>query len=363
MGTDLKISKLNLKLVLSGLAMGIAIGVGVGYFVFAAEINPPIDSISANKYNEDPITMNQFRFLNPSIAYLDYSSIDLSSIEGMDSLLLHQIETAQKSGKVSSAAIYYRDLTTNQKVGVNESEVFSPGSLMKVPIMIAIYKYAEAKPHILEQKLLYTDSKEAEYLEMDKKSPKSNSKLIHGSEYTVSQLIDIMIIESDNEATIMLIDYIEEESPQFLRSVESELGMIIPDGIDFNENFITIRTYASFFRVLYNSSYLEKKYSELALETLSKTGYGFGIRQSIPQEIPVAHKYGVKPSKDNYIQLHHFGIVYHQKKPFLIGIMTKGKNIEHLKSFIAEVTSTTFQRVDERAKKVSQNDFKKDIED
>jgi len=363
MTTHSKTESIVTRNTLMGLVIGVTIGIGIGYISFSKVENS--SSVKVNPYSEMGKEINEehYQYLNPSIALLDLSSTDITAIEGLDSLLIKQTQLAQKSGKISSAAIYFRDLTTNQKIEVNGKEIFSPGSLMKVPIMIAILKYAEKNPHILEQKLTYKISKEAEYLELSNKNVRSSSKLINGSEYTLAQLVDIMIVESDNEATILLIDFIEEESPQFLNKVEKELGMIVPDEIDFNENFLTIRTYASFFRVLYNSSYLEKKYSEMALEILSKTGYGYGIRQTIPKDVVVAHKYGVKPSKDNFMQLHHFGIVYHQKKPFLIGIMTKGKDMEKLKSFNADITSIVYHRMDERSMKINEIGYKKDIED
>ena len=73
------------------------------------------------------------------------------------------------------------------------------------------------------------------------------------------------------------------------------------------------------------------KNTESCTVNFKKSGYGFGIRQAIPVDVPIAHKFGHKVINETCKELHHFGLVYLSRKPFLLGVMTKGEDIESLK--------------------------------
>jgi hypothetical protein len=69
----------------------------------------------------------------------------------------------------------------------------------------------------------------------------------------------------------MLSSFISEE---LFFKVYTELGVPLPKNNDNpNEEFISVKDYASFFRILYNASYLNREYSETALKLLSETLY------------------------------------------------------------------------------------------
>ena len=326
------------------ITVGILIGSTVVYFtinviekVETIEVSTSIATI------QEPI---KEELLNPMIKLPYYKNHSWIKFVGIEELITNYLEEAKRGKKISSASVYFRDLTNDFKVGVNEDEQFSPASLMKVPIMIAVLKYFENKPYTLKTELFYEGPKEKKYIEIDPKVFVSKTRLISGNRYSVEQLIEIMITESDNEATILLIDYLEQEDPNFLSQVEHDLGMDIPENTGNSDNFLTVKRYASFFRTLFNASYLTDENSKMALDVLSKSGYGYGIRQSIPKNITVAHKFGIKLTQNPAFQLHHFGIVYHAKKPFLIGIMTKGNDLENLKRFTSDVGFDVFSQVE-----------------
>jgi beta-lactamase class A len=48
-------------------------------------------------------------------------------------------------------SIYYRDFKNGPWILINGEETFTPASLLKVPIMIALYKLAETNPAILTE--------------------------------------------------------------------------------------------------------------------------------------------------------------------------------------------------------------------
>lgn len=92
---------------------------------------------------------------------------------------------------------------------------------------------------------------------------------------------------SDNTATNTLLEHLPDD---IQKRTLKELGIPLPDGNSL-EYLVTVKEYASFFRVLYNASYLSREKSELALNMLSKSSFHNGITNQLPETISVAHKF------------------------------------------------------------------------
>jgi hypothetical protein len=135
---------------------------------------------------------------------------------------------------------------------------------------------------------------------------------------------------------------------------EDQLG--IKNDLNINSNFLKVKSYAAIFRILYNGTYLNKENSARALTYLTKLEFSKGIRAAVPADVLVAHKYGSRDEFDakgnsTNIQLHHFGIVYHKQKPFLIGIMTRGGKKEVREKIIYDLSKLTYDEVESFCKK------------
>ena len=61
------------------------------------------------------------------------------------------IDAAKEKGDVSYASVYFRDLNNGPWFGINESEKFSPASLLKVPLAMSFYWNADPDLHLLEK--------------------------------------------------------------------------------------------------------------------------------------------------------------------------------------------------------------------
>ncbi len=96
-----------------------------------------------------------------------------------------------------------------------------------------------------------------------------------------------MIVYSDNTATNTLLQHLPNDVQG--RTLK-ELGIPLPDEKSL-EYLVTVKEYASFFRVLYNASYLSREKSELALEILSQSAFKNGIVKMLPASMSVAHKF------------------------------------------------------------------------
>ena len=242
-------------------------------------------------------------------------------------------------GKISFASVYYRDLNNGPWIGINASEYFSPASLIKVPVMMAYLKEAEEDSTILDRKI--TNTKIFDY---SQQNITPTTVLEQDKEYTVNELIERMIIYSDNAAYELLLENIDNTK---IFNVYKDLDVDISKAqSDPNGDIITVKDYSSFFRILFNSSYLEEKMSEKALNILSRSQYTKGLVAGIPQNITVAHKFGERqflPSHEK--QLHDCGIVYLPKKPYLICIMSRSTDFDKAANFIHQVSKVVYDEI------------------
>jgi beta-lactamase class A len=240
---------------------------------------------------------------------------------------------------IDFVSIYFRDLNNGPWFGINETVEFSPASLLKVPLMLAYYKHAEDDPGILQKTIEF------------KKSPSSSNviqtlppsvKLQDGESYTIEDLIYRMVVYSDNDAHLMLLQYIDDTS---FKKIYSDFGLSLIDK-DTIDTKVNVKTYAGFFRMLFNASYISNNYSEKALELLAKTEFQKGLVAGVPEGTQVAHKFGERSYLGSRTkQLHDCGIVYYPEHPYLLCVMSRGEDADELAAAIREVSNLIFQEV------------------
>ncbi len=277
-----------------------------------------------------------YQFINPLLDCDVDNFIGTKEQDKLKNQVQNYVQQQIDHQKISFAAVYYRDLNNGPWFGINSTEFFSPASLIKVPLMIAYYKVAETDPAILQKKLLNTQTYNpgSQNIEPEK-------TLTPNQEYTVEELISRMIIYSDNLAYNLLLDNID---PQLVYKIYNDLGVDISKAVnDPNGNILSVKSYAAFFRILYNSSYLSKDISEKALKLLSQSRFTQGIVAGVPQDTPVSHKFGERQYLDTgQKQLHDCGIVYFPNHPYLLCIMTRGQNFNDLTGAIRNISSQVY---------------------
>jgi len=153
-----------------------------------------------------------------------------------------------------------------------------------------------------------------------------------------------MIIYSDNQAYDLLLKNIDNRK---LIETYNNLGVDISLGFENpNGNILSVKQYASFFRILFNASYLSKDMSEKALGLLSRVKFSQALVAGVPSNILVAHKFGERQYTDTgEKQLHDCGIIYLPNKPYLLCIMTRGKNIPIEENFVKQISSMVYQNI------------------
>jgi beta-lactamase class A len=243
------------------------------------------------------------------------------------------------SGKAQQISVYYRDLLDGPWFGINEKQEFDPASMMKVPVMIAWLKRAEKDPSVLARTFVYDGTLNR----VAQQSIKPTESIIPGRRYTVDELLHYMLNFSDNNATSLL----------FNNLTSAELNEVL-DGMDVTNNprndtnSITVHGYSGFFRILYNASYLNREMSEKALQYLSLEDFPQGIAAGVPSGTVVASKFGEHAWGEHgeEKQLHEFGIVYHPKGHYILGVMTQGSDFDRQAEIIREISKIIYQTLD-----------------
>lgn len=253
-----------------------------------------------------------------------------NSIEGL-------ISEYKSRGDLEEAAVYYRDLNNGPWFGIHEEMKFTPASLLKLPLAISYYWQAEIDPSILNSEIQF--QKGATELENQPYGPEHT--LENGKLYSVQDLISLMLIESSNEASLVLVELAGED---LLKGVYRDFGFEPPAlGKDYS---IDVHTYGSFFRILYNSTYLDRVSSEQILKILTQSSFNEGISGGVPKSVVVSHKFGSRENSDESRskQLHDCGIVY-ADSPYILCVMTRGSDFAMLSNFIKDVSALTYNSV------------------
>ena len=95
-------------------------------------------------------------------------------------------------------AIYVWDYETGNYIDINGDKIYSTASIIKIPVLIDVFKSIEAGQFSLEDTIPLT-----EYFRTEGSG--SLQFKAANSEYTIDKLAEIMITESDNSATNMLM--------------------------------------------------------------------------------------------------------------------------------------------------------------
>ena len=179
-----------------------------------------------------------YKYINP---LLECETSTISQDKNLASLkkeIQFIINQQISSGNISFASIYYRDLNNGPWLGINEKEYFSPASLIKVPVLMAYLKETEKDHDFLDKKII--NNRDFDYSQQNITPTQTIEK---DKEYTIGDLLERMIIYSDNAAYELLLDNIDNTK---IFNVYKDLDVDISRAQkDPNGNIITVKDYAS----------------------------------------------------------------------------------------------------------------------
>lgn len=309
------------------LIAGVAIGYGIAVLVFKKTSDQEESSIQE-------LRQGGYQFVDPLLV-----ANPVSESTPFENKLKQGLFDSLNNSNVYTTSVYFQELNSGQWAGINTSDTYNPASLLKVPYMIAYLKEAETDPAILSEKLLYqTEPADGTSTEFD--------TLVPDRAYTVEELLQAMIEDSDNGAKYTLLQHID---PNVVLKTFNDLGISEPNVPDYT---MSIKPYARFFKILYNATYLNADMSELAMEFLNQATFKDGIVGGVPADVSVAHKFGQYAASGEGAdatsswELSDCGVVYYPNDPYLLCVMAKGAALNSLEQVIQEVSRIAYGEVD-----------------
>jgi beta-lactamase class A len=94
----------------------------------------------------------------------------------------------------------------------------------------------------------------------------------------------------------------------------------------------------------FNAAYLNDINSEFATLLLQKCNFKEGIVSRLPNTVKVAHKYGESGNQIEQ-ELNETAIVYLDNNPYVITVMTKGRDYKLLPQVMSEISRIVYQNM------------------
>lgn len=240
---------------------------------------------------------------------------------------LREYVTAQ-GGKVG---VYFEYLPSGISIGVNDREEVKLASLSKVPLVMSILKKVERKHLTLDTKIALKE----EWL--DKKFGSLWQKGA-GATFTVEELINYSLKESDNTAYEALFSLLSDAD---VNEVYDNLDIQISRENGTAYPLVSPKSYSSIFRSLYLSSFLSKEDASYVLDILTETMFTDKIPAGLPKDVLVTHKIGTFTRQDEAGDVFiDCGIVYVPDRPYTLCIFVQDSDEEAKKhmSYISKMT-------------------------
>ena len=289
--------------------------------------------LSAIVCRDKKIRLNGYKFIKPLL--FTESECESPEMMGAKAHVQEVVEEYKSKGTIQDASVYLRRLNQGEWLEINGAEQYLPGSLMKVPELITFVKMNELNPGTLDRRVLYEKpfitGKDMHY---------TSKSIVLGQSYTIRELLTYMIVYSDNNATALLNSIMDLKV--FAR-VFTDLGIPAPD-FTARDIPISVNHFSRFMRTIFNATYLTMNDSEFCAELLSKSDFANGIRSGVPADIPIAHKFG-EAGNANYSCFSETAIVYVSGSPYLITVMTKGKDLSALPAVVKDIAKAAHEVV------------------
>ena len=252
---------------------------------------------------------------------------------------------ARDSG--SLVGIAYFDLATGDSLLINADSVMHAASTMKLPVMMRLYREADAHHLSLERRLLlvnqFSSIVDGSRYPLDS-TVDGDTTMYHyvGDSVTVRQLIRHMITRSSNLATNTLIALANADSVNHMMRSLGAMRMRVLRGVEDQKAFdahlnntATARDLAVLLRALETGHGASAASTTEMREILLAQEFNDGIPAGLPTGVKVAHKTGSITAI-----AHDAAIVYPPgRPPYVLVVLTRGIQREaSADSLIADIS-------------------------
>jgi beta-lactamase class A len=304
------------RLVLIGL---IGVGVGVALVYGTQRIQ------ASSKEQTYPLLAKRVQIDNPNEVVINFTGLRSNLAEYISSL-------GENSDKVS---VYFEYLPTGVSLNINEKNESIAASLMKLPVVMNLYKASETGRLDLDKKVsIKKESLDSGYGTLYQKG--------EGYEISLRDAARLALKDSDNTALLTIWNELGKDqlplNDDALNYLDIEYG-VVEDG----RAQIGTRSYSSILKCLYFACFNTKSDSEEILEYLTESTFDYRLTKYLPEDIKVAHKIGTYTTRYQS----DCGITYLQGKNYAICIMVEGNDPE-ASEIIADLSNRTYLYLTEK---------------
>lgn len=238
-----------------------------------------IDSNKSNKAQiKTPIAPDGEFLLGVTTASTVNSDLDAKDIPNFSKKEINDLKTLMDS-KTGKYGLYIKDLSSGETYTYNENKNMYGASLYKIPVAIAVFKEIEKGNISLDQVI--------EFKEEDS-SPGAGSiqNSEFGKNYTIEELLNLLLKESDNVAQNMLIRIIGRDA------VARTFPQAVTDNVfplKINANALLV---GKMLEDLYFNRYISVVNSSLMQEIMSTTSFDDRINNGLTPDLAFSHKIG-----------------------------------------------------------------------
>jgi len=232
----------------------------------------------------------------------------------------------------AQVGLAYIDLSNGDTLFLNADSSFHAASTMKVPVMIELFRRAEAGSFAMDQRLMlvnqFASIADGSQYALDSNSD-SDTTLYHriGERVAIDTLLRLMITRSSNFATNTLIELVGAENvTRTMRSLGAQRIQVrrgVEDGKAFDRglnNTTTARDMAVILRSIETGAAASPAATRAMREILLAQEFNEKIPAGVPAGVRVAHKTGEISSHS-----HDAAIVYPPgKRPYVLVVLTRG---------------------------------------
>jgi beta-lactamase class A len=217
-------------------------------------------------------------------------------------------------GAPGHVGVVVQDLTTGVSTGINASANMPAASIIKIPVMVEVFRQMSLGTFDLNRKITLTRS-DRDWGWGDLASAPG------GARYTVSRLLWLMITDSDNTATNMLIRLVGRAH---INTTMLKLGLHqtrVGDYLRSNGDIRSLRSsprdMAKLLSAMAHDELVNEWSSREMINILTGQHHNGLLPQPLPAGTQIAHKTGTL-----HDTLNDVGIVFLGSEPYVIAVMT-----------------------------------------
>lgn len=268
--------------------------------------------------------------------------------------LRSRLEVRAAEDGADVVGVYFRDLTSGDSILLDVDSRVHAASMMKVPVLIQLFRDAEAGAFALDDSVVVTNTFESivDGSPYELSVPDDSEGTLYarvGEKESIRQLAELMITISSNLATNILIDRVDAKRVQAtMRQLGADSIAVLRGVEDIKayraglSNTTTARDLGVILEAIYAGRAAGPESCREMIEILSRQRFNEGIPAGLPAGTRVAHKTG------SITEIRHDGgIVYTEAgDAFVLVVLTKGiEDSAVADALIADVARMVFDHV------------------